>query len=320
MKPGLIMVAVRPEPGNVGSSSKFKQAKEVGKRVLSDKGNSRTTSPADKERPFTAEWYASSRRIKEALSFYRKLLGNRKLLDELSQECGKNPERWQNSGLRVHMRVASVLESLGKWVNTSKQIGHVSGIKVGDYFLWRGELVIVGLHYEFQKGIDCMKLINGKTVATSIVDSGRYENAVGITCDKLIYCGEGENPDIGGRKKPKDQKLVGGNLALKNSMDDKMPVRVIRRFNNNDRGYKFVYDGLYRVTEFWKERGKFGKYVYKFSLRKIEGQPELDLGKRNKVVNGSVGGVYQWKERDIITAGSRFGEARNGQIGIGSSN
>ncbi|XWS55226.1 hypothetical protein CRYUN_Cryun10bG0156800 [Craigia yunnanensis] len=263
------MVAVRPKPGNSGSLSRSKQAKQVAKKVLSDKGHSQANFCADKEMPYTAEWYASHLEIKELLSFYRKLLVNRKLLDQLSQECGKSPDRRQYSGLGVHIRVARVLESLGKCVNTIKQIGHVSGIKVGDEFLWRGELSIVGLHHEFQRGIDCLKLINGKIMATSIVDSGRYENVVGITSSKLVYSGEGENPNLSGGKKPKDQKLVGGNLALKNSMDEKIPVRVIRRrFNNNDCSYKFVYDGLYRVTEFWKEKGEFGKYVYKFSLRK----------------------------------------------------
>ncbi|XWS40326.1 hypothetical protein CRYUN_Cryun18bG0131100 [Craigia yunnanensis] len=266
------MVVVRPKARNGGSLSRSKQAKQVGKKVLSDKGYPQATLCAAKERSFTAEWYASRREIKAVLSFYRLLLVNRKLLDQLSQKHGKTPERRQYSGLIVHMRVARVLESLGKCVNTSKQFGHVSGIKVGDEFLWRGELSIVGLHHEFQRGIDCMKLINGKIMATSIVDSGRYKNVMGITADKLVYCGEGENPTIGKDKKPKDQKLVGGNLALKNNMDEKMPVRVIRRINN-DHGYKFIYEGLYRVVEFWKVRGEFDKLIYKFSLKKIEDQP-----------------------------------------------
>ena len=30
------------------------------------------------------------------------------------------------------MRVAMVFKSLGKWVNSNKQIRHISGIKVGD--------------------------------------------------------------------------------------------------------------------------------------------------------------------------------------------
>ncbi|KAK6254026.1 hypothetical protein QUC31_015746 [Theobroma cacao] len=298
------MAAVRPKPG---FSSKRKQAKQDGK-------NPRAVVCADNEGPFTAEWYASRRKIEETLRFYRELLVNRKLFDELSQEPEKSSDGKKYSGIGVHMRAARVLESSGGWVNTSKQIGHVSGIKVGDDFRWRGELSIVGLHHEFQKGIDYMKLINGKTLATSIVDSGRYENGVGITSDVLIYCGEGENPNLSRVRKPKDQKLVGGNLALKNSMDSKTPVRVIRRLTDidtskesttvgaakgNDIGYKFVYDGLYRVTGFWKERGKFGRYVYKFSLKRIERQPELDLGKWNKVGNGSAGSLFKGKENDI---------------------
>ncbi|XVF00712.1 hypothetical protein REPUB_Repub04eG0025100 [Reevesia pubescens] len=231
---------------------------EAVKRVMSEKGHSQA-----KKRSFTEE-------IKKVVSFYRVLLDDRKLLEKLCQEHGMRPDERKYSGLRVHMRVARVLKCLGKWVNTNRQIGDISGIKVGDEFLWRGELCIVGLHHEFQRGIDCMKLFNGKIVAISIVDSGRYENVAGITSGQLVYCGEGENLNLGRGKKPKDQKLVGGNLALKNSMDYKMPIRVIRRFNNIDSGssYKFVYDGLYRVTKFWKESGKFGTYVYKFSLIK----------------------------------------------------
>ena len=264
------MVAVRPKPRNCGSFSRSKQAKQIGKKVLSDKAYPQATLCAAKERPFTAEWYASRREIKDVVSFYRLLLVNRKLLDQLSQKLGKSAERRQYSGLIVHMRVARVIESLGKCVNTSKQIGHVSGIKVGDEFLWRGELSVVGLHHEFQRGIDCMKLINGKIMATSIVDSGRYKNVMGS--DKLVYCGEGENPTLGRGKKPKDQKLAGGNLALKTNMDEKMPVRVIRRINNDD-GYKFIYEGLYCVDGYWKVRGEFDKLIYKFSLKKIEEHP-----------------------------------------------
>ncbi|XVE67354.1 hypothetical protein DITRI_Ditri08aG0154000 [Diplodiscus trichospermus] len=259
-----MVVAVRPKPEYGRSLSSFKQAKRVGKKVLSDKGQA--ISCPEKVRPFGAEWYATRLKIKKVLSFYRDLLDDRK---SLSQDHGKSLETRFYSGITVHVRIAKLLQSKGKWVNTSRQIGHVLGIKVGDEFLWRGELSIVGLHHEFQKGIDCMKMINGKTIAISIVDSGRYENnATGIASDQLVYCGQGENPNIVRGKKPKDQKLAGGNLALKNSMDEKRPVRVIRRINKNGCGYRFVYDGLYRVTEFWKERGEFGKYVYKFLLKK----------------------------------------------------
>ncbi|XVF68126.1 hypothetical protein PTKIN_Ptkin10aG0178200 [Pterospermum kingtungense] len=256
------MVAVGEKPGNIHQPlSKQKQAVRVCKKMVSVKGQ---------ETHFSTEWYANRRKIKQLLGRYRELLKNRNKLDQLSQKHGKNPEIRPPSGLMLHMRVARVLQSSGQWINTGKEVGTVSGIKAGDEFRWRGELSIVGLHHEFQRGIAWVRSISGKVIATSIVDSGRYENVVWITSDKLVYSGEGENLNLGGAgfKKAKDQKLAGGNLALKNSMDEKKPVRVIQRVNINENEYKFVYQGLYRVTEYWTEKGEFGASVYKFSLRK----------------------------------------------------
>ncbi|KAL3528327.1 hypothetical protein ACH5RR_007649 [Cinchona calisaya] len=54
-----------------------------------------------------------------------------------------------------------------------------------------------------------------KIYATSIVNSGRYQNVI-KSSDVFIYTGQGGN-----------QKMVRGNLALKHSMVTKLPVRVI---------------------------------------------------------------------------------------------
>ncbi|KAK8568140.1 hypothetical protein V6N13_106076 [Hibiscus sabdariffa] len=163
------------------------------------------------------------------------------------------------SGLNLPERVGSLLKSLGKWVNTTKQIGCVAGIEVGDEFHWRGELCI-GLHNDFQRGIDCIPSFDGRIWATSIVDSGRYDSATTNSASsyEMTYYGEGENPIFGVKKKIKlkDHKLVGGNLALMNNMVDRKPVRVICRYNHssnlNDSGYKFIYEGLYE----WLNIGK----------------------------------------------------------------
>ncbi|OMO92096.1 SRA-YDG domain-containing protein [Corchorus olitorius] len=245
---------------NKGFLSNNRQENQVGKKFVYEP---------------TEEWFEDRQKIKKALNLYRQLLP--------ALEVEKNPDGRKKTGFALQIRAIKVLEQSGKLVNTSKQVGHVSGVKVGDEFNWKGELSIVGLHHDIQKGIDTMRMINGDILALSIVDSGRYDNLIGNAPGKLTYCGEGENPNVNGRK-PKDQKLVGGNLALKNSMHYKMPVRVIRKIESFDNGYKFVYDGLYNVTKCLVERGKFGKFVYKFSLERIDGeQPDLDLNKRNKV-------------------------------------
>ncbi|GMI87954.1 hypothetical protein HRI_002464700 [Hibiscus trionum] len=286
------MVSSCPNPVKDRSFPKPKQARHVGKKVQHVKGHSQEIC-CKKVCTFTQEWYDIRRDIGEALKCYRRLRLVKGLRDKVSNNHGMSPERGKCSGLALHKRVASLLKRLGKWVNTTKQIGCVAGVEIGDEFHWRGELCIVGLHSEFQRGIDCIASLNGRTWATSIVDSGRYDSATTsrVSPNEFTYCGEGENPIFGGKKKAKvkDQKLVGGNLALMNNMVDRKPVRVIRKYNHignaNDSGYKFVYEGLYRVTKYWKEiRGDSGTYVYKFNLVKMEDHQQYDSEWKKKYV------------------------------------
>ena len=60
------------------------------------------------------------------------------------------------------------------------------------------------------------------------MDSQRYSNVSGSS-DTLIYSGQGGHDLFGSKSPPKDQQLVSGNMAMKNSMDKKSPVRVIRK-------------------------------------------------------------------------------------------
>lgn len=113
--------------------------------------------------------------------------------------------------------------------------------------------------------------------------SGRYANDVDSS-DVLIYAGQGGNA-TGGDKQPEDQKLERGNLALKNSIDEKNFVRVIRGLKETKSSDKaagkpktnatYTYDGLYTVEKCWHDIGPHGKLVYKFELRRVPGQPEL---------------------------------------------
>ncbi|CAL9112308.1 uncharacterized protein LOC135587108 [Musa acuminata AAA Group] len=200
---------------------------------------------------------------------------------------------------RVDLTAADILKQKGEWVNTGKQIiGIVPGVEVGDEFHFRVELSIVGLHRPFQGGIDALKK-NGIYVATSIVASGGYNDDMDSS-DVLIYSGSGGNP-AGTDKPPEDQKLQRGNLALKNSIDTKTPVRVIHGIkemkggSSHDGRSKLVstltYAGLYLVEKYWQEKGPHGFFVYKFQLRRMPGQPELALQevrktKRSKVREG----------------------------------
>ncbi|KAK1630385.1 hypothetical protein QYE76_004700 [Lolium multiflorum] len=161
-------------------------------------------------------------------------------------------------------------------------VGNVPGVDVGDEFHFRVELSIVGLHRPYQGGIDTAK-VNGIPVAISIVASGGYPDELSSS-DELIYTGSGGKAI--GKKEAEDQELKRGNLALKNCIEAKTPVRVTHGFKGQSKGEAgnskskqvstYTYDGLYMVVDCWQE-GEKGSMVFKYKLKRIPGQPELAL-------------------------------------------
>ncbi|KAK9068736.1 hypothetical protein SSX86_012851 [Deinandra increscens subsp. villosa] len=93
--------------------------------------------------------------------------------------------------------------------------------------------------------------------------------------DVIIYTGHG-GQDKNSRQVA-HQKLEGGNLGMERSMHHGVEVRVVRGFKyKGGAGDKvYVYDGIYKIDEYWFEIGKSGFGVYKFKLVRMEGQPEM---------------------------------------------
>ncbi|XP_060211138.1 histone-lysine N-methyltransferase, H3 lysine-9 specific SUVH5-like [Lycium barbarum] len=186
--------------------------------------------------------------------------------------------------IRIDLQAAKIIKEKGMEVNTGPQIlGEVPGVEVGDAFQYRVELALVGVHRLYQAGIDFLNN-RGMLVATSIVASGAYDDDL-RDADELIYSGQGGNV-VGKVKIPEDQKLVKGNLALKNSIGTRNPVRVIRGSKetrtSESRGGRapvvttYVYDGLYTVDGYWRGQGPHGKMVFMSKLVRIPGQPKLN--------------------------------------------
>lgn len=161
--------------------------------------------------------------------------------------------------------------------------GHVPGVEAGDTFRRRIELRVASLHRRTQAGIDWTKL-DGiipspegyiDKFALSIVVSGSYEDDVDEG-EVLIYTGEG-GKDSSTNQQVANQKLEGGNEALRNSCILKNSVRVIRGRPDPTRpgGTVFSYDGLYKVTDWSWERGRSDFFVYRFTLVREPGQKPL---------------------------------------------
>ncbi|XP_054775851.1 histone-lysine N-methyltransferase, H3 lysine-9 specific SUVH6-like [Prosopis cineraria] len=207
-------------------------------------------------------------KVRETLRLFQAV--TRKLLQE-DEAHSKNKG---NAHRRIDTIASQILKEKGKYVNTGKPIlGPVPGVEVGDEFQYWVELNMIGLHRQSQGGIDSV-VHNGKILATSVVSSKGYADELGSS-DVLTYTGQGGSMSKNG-KEPEDQKLKRGNLALKNSVTEKNPVRVIRGCVSTDgKCRRYVYDGLYEVEAYWQDMGPHGKLVYRFRMRRIPGQPEL---------------------------------------------
>ncbi|KAG7536103.1 SRA-YDG [Arabidopsis suecica] len=199
------------------------------------------------------------------------------VFDELDRNKAARRGESETAKSRIDYQTRNILREMGMQVNCQKRIGPVPGIEVGDEIQFKAALNVIGLHFDIMGGIDYMKKGN-KEVATSIVSSEGNDYGDRFINDVMIYCGQGGNVKSKDQKAIKDQKLVGGNLALANSIKEKTPVRVIRGERRLDqRGKDYVYDGLYMVEKYRKERGPLGNILFKFELRRKAGQPYVDF-------------------------------------------
>ena len=104
------------------------------------------------------------------------------------------------------------------------RFGQPDQYEVGSIFDSRKALSDAGIHGPPMHGIWGRQ----REGACSIVMSGGYEDDID-ELDYILYTGHG-GQDVPGGKQIKDQEFVEGNLALKLSFENKLPVRVTRGF------------------------------------------------------------------------------------------
>lgn len=181
---------------------------------------------------------------------------------------------------RADLVAGMKMRDAGLWLNReTRTIGLIPGVHIGDVFLYRMELCVLGLHGQIQAGIDFVTASQSPShepIATSIIVSGGYEDDEDRG-DVLVYTGHGGREGKNETRHSLDQKLEDGNLALERSYHYNIEIRVIRGVNckRSPTGKLYVYDGLYKVVKCWSEMGKSGFIVYKFKLVRYEGQEEM---------------------------------------------
>ncbi|KAI4350432.1 hypothetical protein L6164_004889 [Bauhinia variegata] len=215
----------------------------------------------------------------------RKVEADRKASKKGSKSKKKaTHEDTKNTAKRPDLKAVSKMMENNEILCPEKRIGNIPGIKVGHQFYSRAEMVAVGFHSHWLNGIDYMgqSYCKGEQshytfpLAVAIVLSGMYEDDLD-NAEDVVYTGQGGHNLNGDKRQIRDQVLERGNLALKNCVEQCVPVRVVRghECRNSYCGKVYTYDGLYKVVNYWAEKGISGFTVYKFRLRRLEGQPTL---------------------------------------------
>jgi putative restriction endonuclease len=118
--------------------------------------------------------------------------------------------------------------------------GEIPGIEEGHWFEGRKEMMPSSFHRNWGAGIDG----NGSEGADAIVLSGGYEDDKDLG-DEIIYTGAGGNdPNTG--KQIADQTWENrGNAGLIKSMNEGLPIRVIRgHLHNHQKSFVSSYKNL----------------------------------------------------------------------------
>ncbi|GKC87703.1 histone-lysine N-methyltransferase, H3 lysine-9 specific SUVH4-like protein [Tanacetum coccineum] len=180
-------------------------------------------------------------------------------------------------GLAIPVTMHLKMQKFNLTLVPKNRIGSIPGVDVGHQFFSRCEMVTVGFQNHWLNGIDCIGVSQQKEypeyelpITVAIVMSGMYEDDVD-NCADVVYTGQGGNDLLG------NQEMVRGNSGLKNSMAQNLPVRVIRGHESKTSyvGKVYTYNGLYKVVDYWAEKGLSGFTVYKFKLKRVPGQPQL---------------------------------------------
>ncbi|GAV87624.1 YDG_SRA domain-containing protein/Pre-SET domain-containing protein, partial [Cephalotus follicularis] len=214
-----------------------------------------------------------------------KVVTDKKAVKSLKSKTGSTPEvDSKHKAKRPDLKAVSKMMETHDILYPAKRIGNLPGINVGHQFYSRAEMVAVGFHSHWLNGIDYLGQSYGKgeykiytlPLAVAIVLSGMYEDDLD-NAEDVIYTGQGGHNLTGDKRQIRDQVLKRGNLALKNCVEQCVPVRVVRGHEcaSSYTGKVYTYDGLYRVVQYWADKGISGYTVYKYRLRRHEGQPIL---------------------------------------------
>ncbi|XP_068642011.1 histone-lysine N-methyltransferase, H3 lysine-9 specific SUVH4-like [Aristolochia californica] len=145
---------------------------------------------------------------------------------------------------RPDLKAISIMKQ-SNVIHYPKGIESLKGIDVGHRFFSRAEMVVVGLHGHWMNCIDFIGVLTiifffeyshyRFSIAVSVVIYGQYEDNLD-NLEEVIYTGVGGNNFMRSDHHNLDQKLT----------------------------------GVYKVVEYWNEKGVSGSNVWKYRLKRLQ--------------------------------------------------
>ncbi|PRW56393.1 histone-lysine N- H3 lysine-9 specific SUVH4-like [Chlorella sorokiniana] len=196
------------------------------------------------------------------------------------QAMGRKGAQEKRPSKRPDRVAESRTKAEGSNISGKHVVGYLPGWPVGSRAYCRAELGCINFHRPPVAGIDFVAAEkSGKGVpsfATSVMVSGWYQDDKD-DAETIWYTGEGGNDLLHSRQQVADQELKRGNKALQGNITLGLPVRVTRKQKSSAYPYGacYIFDGLYDVIRWRLHKGKNGKNVFQFQLRRRPGQGEL---------------------------------------------
>eukprot|EP01080_Neovahlkampfia_damariscottae_P005893 gene5893-9721_t len=195
--------------------------------------------------------------------------------NEGNEENEENKNKYNDQEIsKITKEDLKYFGELNQWkkskIMNDKIYGHVATSPLFSHFEKRKDVAAAKLHAPTVAGIAGMSEIPATSVVAN--SGGGYDDSGGDFGNIMIYMGQGGSST-------KDQILTRYNQSLSINREKRIPVRLIRGENLESpyapkRGYR--YDGLYWVTNYWKERQNGnGPFVYKFKLIQADTKNEI---------------------------------------------
>ncbi|CAN0929159.1 Histone-lysine N-methyltransferase, H3 lysine-9 specific SUVH4 [Linum grandiflorum] len=162
------------------------------------------------------------------------------------------------------------------------KLGLLPGIVAGHRFFSRAEMVAIGFELRWLTGIDYLRkyskrlMQNNSTPYLAVAVVLSYTSRGDVDGKhEVVYIHQGGIKLPCNTQQEETQYMLGASSALKNNMEQCIPVRLIcgQKCSDKNGSKEYTYCGLYKIMNRSCVESKHGQSVFTYRLKKLLGEP-----------------------------------------------